>query len=72
MSENEQVPGPAFQAFAVKTTARTAQQKVERAISDVLGDGWHATNYGDRRNQFEVISEKSALTSAFHGNCGDT
>ena len=62
MSENEQVPGPAFQAFAVKTTARAAQQKVDRAIGDVLGEGWHATNYGDRRNQFEVISEKSALT----------
>ncbi len=62
MSEIEQDPGPVLQAFSVKTTSRAAQQKVDRAISDVLGDGWHATNYGDRRNQFEVISEEGALS----------
>jgi hypothetical protein len=63
MSENEQVPGPVFQAFTVKTTtSRAAKQKVERAISDVLGDGWNAENYGDRRNQFDVIAEEGALT----------
>ena len=62
MSENEQAPGPVLQAFTVKTTNRAAQQKVDRAISDILGEGWHATNYGDRKNQFEVISEEGALS----------
>ena len=63
MSENEQDPGPTFQAFTVKTTTRAAQQKVDRAIRDVLGDGWRAENYGDRKNQFEVTAEEGALTA---------
>lgn len=63
MSENEQDPGPVLQGFTIKTTARAAQQKVDRAIGDVLGPGWHAINYGDRRNQFEVISEEGALSA---------
>ena len=62
MNENEHDPGPVLQGFTIKTTNRAAQQKVDRAINDVLGDGWHATNYGDRRNQFEVISEEGALS----------
>ncbi|MER7246942.1 S8 family serine peptidase [Kribbella sp. NPDC000426] len=62
MSENEQDPGPVLQGFAVKTTARAAQQKVDRAIRDVLGEGWRATNYGDRNNQFEVTAEEGALS----------
>ncbi|MFD3401573.1 S8 family serine peptidase [Kribbella sp. NPDC058693] len=61
MNENEQDPGPVLQAFTVKTTGRAAQQKVDRAIHDVLGEGWQATNYGDRKNQFEVTSSESAL-----------
>src|SRR3954452_5142339 len=63
MSENEQDRGPVLPGLTIQTTARAAQPKVDRAIGDVFGPGWHAINYGDRRNQFEVISEEGALSA---------
>src|SRR3954468_2438717 len=63
MSENEQDRGPVLQGFTIKTTERAEHQKEDRAVGDVPGRGWHASNYGDRRNQFEVISEEGALSA---------
>ena len=70
MDRNENSPtsggddgGPLFQAFAVKTTRGRARQKLDRAIRDVLGDGWHAETYGGRSHQYEVFAGEGALTA---------
>jgi serine protease len=59
----ENMPEPVFQAFTVKTTRGHAREKVERAVTDVLGTGWHAAGYGGRSGNFEVFSKEGALTA---------
>jgi hypothetical protein len=54
---------PIFQAFSVKTTRTRARQKVDRAVSDILGPGWHAGSYGGRADFFEVFAGEGALTA---------
>lgn len=54
---------PLFQAFSVKTTKSRARQKLDRALSDVLGTGWHAVSYGGRSNQFEVLPDDGVPTA---------
>lgn len=56
-------PDPVFQAFAVKTTRGRAQEKVERAINDLLGTGWQIQTYGAKRSNFEVFATEGALTA---------
>ena len=56
-------PDPVFQAFAVKTTRGRAQEKVDRAIKDLLGAGWQIQSYGGKRNNFEVFATEGALTA---------
>jgi serine protease len=56
-------PDPVFQAFAVKTTRGRAQEKVDRAIKDLLGTGWQIQTYGGKRSNFEVFASEGALTA---------
>ena len=57
-------PDPVFQAFAVKTTRGRAQEKVDRAIKDLLGTGWQIQTYGGKRSNFEVFATEGALTAS--------
>ncbi|MGH3672694.1 MAG: S8 family peptidase [Pseudonocardiaceae bacterium] len=54
---------PVFQAFTIKTTGGRTHQKANKAVKDVLGDGWELANYGGRGDNFEVFKEEGALTS---------